>query len=252
MVNNQPNLLLDFSRVYPKDIEKNTKKLKRIDLSDIEGTNMYCSNEAMIEIKKRLKNYGPIGIHFLDSGNYHYMTKLFTDKIKTPFSLILFDHHTDMQQPIIHELTSCGSWAGKIIEENCYLKQLILIGPNSKSLMEIPDNFKQKLVCISINQVEENEANEEIKKIDLKLPAYISIDKDVLNHYNARTNWDQGSMSVYILEKLLSEIFKKQKVIGVDICGECDLQEPLNLFLEDEKINHTTNQILYHFLSKYF
>ena len=36
----------------------------------------------------------------------------FVDKIKKPFSLVLFDHHTDMLQPMIHDLTSCGSWAG--------------------------------------------------------------------------------------------------------------------------------------------
>ena len=94
-------------------------------------------------------------------------------------------------------------------------------------------------------------AKEEIKKIDITLPAYISIDKDVLNHYHARTNWDQGNMSVYTLKKLLEEVFKHQEVIGIDICGECNLQEPLQQLIEDEKINHITNDILYHFLSRY-
>ena len=51
-------------------------------------------------------------------------------------------------------------------------------------------------------------------------------------------------MSVYTLKKLLEEVFKHQEVIGIDICGECNLQE-------DEKINHITNDILYHFLSRY-
>ena len=37
------------------------------------------------------------GIHFLDSGNYHYVTGIMTEQIKQGFSLILFDHHTDMQ-----------------------------------------------------------------------------------------------------------------------------------------------------------
>ena len=245
------NLVLDFSHTYPKDIEKHVGNLKRIDLSDIKETAMYCSLEAKQEIKRRLCNYGVHGIHFLDNGNYHYMTKIFAEKIHMPFSLVLFDHHNDMQQPLIHQLTGCGSWAAEMLQENIYLKQLILIGPNQETIREINDDFKDKLVCISINEIEDGLAQEEIKKIDVTLPAYISIDKDVLDHYHARTNWDQGNMSVYTLEKLLEEVFKHQEVIGVDICGECNLQEPLQQLIEDEKINRITNDILYHFLSRY-
>lgn len=46
------NLVLDFSHTYPKDIEKHVGNLKRIDLSDIKETAMYCSLEAKQEIKK--------------------------------------------------------------------------------------------------------------------------------------------------------------------------------------------------------
>lgn len=81
------NLVLDFSHTYPKDIEKHVGNLKRIDLSDIKETAMYCSLEAKQEIKRRLCNYGVHGIHFLDNGNYHYMTKIFAEKIHMPFHL---------------------------------------------------------------------------------------------------------------------------------------------------------------------
>ena len=228
---NTQNLLLDFSHVYPEGVEKRAKNLKRIDMSDISGTDMYCSKEAEQKIRKRLKPYGPQGIHFLDNGNYHYMTKFFTEKIGEPFSLVLFDHHNDMQQPLIHELTSCGSWAGELLRENSRLKQMILIGPDPESIRPVPARLREKIICISV-------------------AAYISVDKDVLNRYNARTNWNQGNMSVTTLKKLLREVFRHQKVIGVDICGECSLQEPFPEFLEDERINDVTNQILYHFLSE--
>ena len=75
--------------------------------------------EAKQEIKRRLCNYGVHGIHFLDNGNYHYMTKIFAEKINMPFSLVLFDHHNDMQQPLIHQLTGCGSWAAEMLQEMC-------------------------------------------------------------------------------------------------------------------------------------
>ena len=85
----EQNLLLDFSHIYPANIVNDVNHLIRIDLSDIEGTDMYCSHEAMLEIQKRLNDYGPEGIHFLDNGNYHYMTKVFVEKIHQPFSLVL-------------------------------------------------------------------------------------------------------------------------------------------------------------------
>ncbi|HIT59917.1 MAG TPA: hypothetical protein IAC33_01450 [Candidatus Fimousia stercorigallinarum] len=55
-----------------------------------------------------------------------------------------------------------------------------------------------------------------------------------------------------MLEKILSEVFMHQNVIGVDICGECSLSEPPHELMEDEKINRVTNEILYHFLLSYF
>ena len=246
------NLILDFSHVYPENIETRMENFRRIDCSDIEGTNMYCTEEAEKELRNRLSRVSPEGIHFLDNGNYHYMTKLFTEKIKDPFSLVLFDHHSDMQQPMIHELTSCGSWAGEILRENPYLEQLILIGPNESSIRKIPSEFKKKLVCISMQQIEAETTEKEFPKIRMDLPAYISIDKDVLNRYGARTNWSQGNMSVDTLKRMLIDVFMHQNVIGVDICGECSLSEPLWQLEEDEKINSVTNTILYQFLLPYF
>ena len=64
-------------------------------------------------------------------------------------------------------------------------------------------------------------------------PVYISIDKDVLNPASAATNWDQGSLSLWELEKLLAVILQKEQVVGIDICGECSTT--LNLFEENGK-----------------
>ena len=88
--------------------------------------------------------------------------------------------------------------------------------------------------------------------IDMALPIYISIDKDVLERSDARTNWNQGDMPVILLEKLLLEVFERQRVIGADICGECSPMEPLRELMEDENINRITNDRLYHFLTMLF
>ena len=63
-------------------------------------------------------------------------------------------------------------------------------------------------------------------------PVYISVDKDVLNPQSAVTNWDQGFLTLNELEHLLSIILKHEKIIGIDICGECS--STLNIF-EAEK-----------------
>lgn len=39
------------------------------------------------------------GIHFIDSGNYHYMTRLWLTRMDQPFCLLVYDNHTDMQPP---------------------------------------------------------------------------------------------------------------------------------------------------------
>ena len=50
--------------------------ITQLDCQDIPGTNCYCDSLAEEEIGKRIIPFGPEGLHFLDSGNYHYLTKL--------------------------------------------------------------------------------------------------------------------------------------------------------------------------------
>ena len=46
------------------------------------------------------------GIHFLDSGNYHYVSKIWMEKIEEEFELLVLDHHTDMQPPMFGDILS--------------------------------------------------------------------------------------------------------------------------------------------------
>lgn len=69
------NLVLNFSNTYSKKVANSLEDTDWIDCSDISGTNMYCTDDAANEIKRRLGEYSPKGVHFIDSGNYHYMTE---------------------------------------------------------------------------------------------------------------------------------------------------------------------------------
>ena len=115
------HLILDFSHVYCDEKIPKNDRVHWLDCSDIAECDLYCSKRAEEEIRVRIEPYGIRGIHFLDSGNYHYVTGIMTEQIKQRFSLILFDHHTDMQKPMIEHMTSCGDWAGKVLKTNPWL-----------------------------------------------------------------------------------------------------------------------------------
>ena len=131
------HLILDFSHVYcDENIPKNTG-IHWLDCSEIEECDLYCSRQAEEKIREKIRPYGIHGIHFLDSGNYHYVTEIMTSQIQKEFQLVVFDHHTDMQKPMIEHMTSCGDWAGKVLETNPWLQQLILIGPQESDIEQL-------------------------------------------------------------------------------------------------------------------
>lgn len=247
------HLILDFSHVYRDEKIPKNDKVHWIDFSDIRECDLYCSKCAEEEIKKRIKPYGIHGIHFIDSGNYHYVTKIMTDFIEQDFSLILFDHHTDMQKPMIDNMTSCGDWAGKVLRNDSLLQQLILIGPQEGDILEAlnENGSKEKLLTFSAEEIQSDEDKNKISKIKKNLPVYISIDKDILDEEYSMTNWSQGKMSLSMLELLLMPILKNEKILGIDICGECQQDIPFPEYLEAEEINGETNKELFDFLIHY-
>ena len=102
-----------------------------IDCSDIPGTDCYCDDEAVEAIRKRIADAGITharGIHFFDNGNYHYMSKIWTDMVQEPFSLVVFDHHPDMQEPRFGNILSCGGWVLEVLRSNPFVQGVTLIG----------------------------------------------------------------------------------------------------------------------------
>lgn len=260
MRNRCQNLILDFTHVYEDETVRDREQFQWIDCSDIEESHLYCSPSAYEEIRKRIEPFGISGIHFIDSGNYHYVTKIMTDFLKEPFVLVCFDHHTDMQKPMVEGMTSCGDWAGQVLGENTYLRQLVLIGPPQRDIdgieigkpqsQNIQTGEKDKLLTFSEEELQNGTAKAKVAQIKEGLPFYISIDKDVLNRRFTETNWNQGDMPLPMLEHLLQFFLQKGKVCGVDICGECRMDMSLPEYLEAEEINGETNVELYRYIRK--
>ncbi len=191
-----------------------------VDCRDLEGTRCYLDDSAKETIIERITEFPSEGIHFIDSGNYHYLSLLWLNKITTPFSLVLFDHHPDNQPPSFGDITSCGGWVLEATETLENLKNVFTFGVGN----EIP-----------------------AKDIPTDLPIYISIDKDVLSEEFAITDWDQGTMSLDEMISILKELFSGRKIIGVDICG--DSGENAHFAYD---INNQTNRTLFDFLSEKF
>lgn len=239
------NLILDFNHTYdPSD--PHIQDFTYFDLSHLEGCDMYCSKKTKTYLENIIQPYPQSGLHFIDNGNYHYLSALFVEKIKEPFNLFVFDHHTDMQDGLIDGLLSCGNWVQYVLENNPCLNKLILIGPQRKAFKAL-HKHSDKLISISFEDIKAQRFNDALKTL-AELPAYVSVDKDVLSKAYAYTNWDQGDLSMNELEHLLSIIFVETEIIGIDICGACDMHQDFPIVLNESRLNKKMDDQLIDFI----
>lgn len=231
-------VIMDFSGVYGEQNffrEENCPgaEAEILDFKDLQGTNCYCDAQAMEEIRKRIQDCPAEGMHFIDSGNYHYLSRIWIEKIREPFALLVFDNHTDMQPPAFGGLLSCGGWIAAALEECPLLKQVILIGPDEAAYEQVEENLKDRVRFLSREVLAEKDLGWKMEWLEnalensSELPLYISVDKDVLCPEDASTSWSQGDMKLTELTALLktalgSEVTSTRAIIGMDICGECD------------------------------
>lgn len=271
------NMILDFTHVYRDEDIKDIDRFRYIDCSDIQETDMYCSKNAYEKIWGRIEPYGIQGIHYIDSGNYHYITKIITDHITEPFGLVMYDHHTDMQIPMVPEMMSCGDWAGQTLIQNKNLRQLVVVGPPESDIEQTLESYSGsqsgRLLTFSAEDLHGDLLENKLKLIRTDLPLYISIDKDVLGTEYMETNWSQGDMSIDGLERLLSVFLGGQgeekntdacrnderydggirhsRILGVDVCGEVQTDISVPEYLEAEEKNEKANIELFRFISEH-
>jgi len=182
------NWLLNFSGVFGEEGFKPSGS-RELDFSKLDGTNCFCSPESLVTLRKALRKV-PLGaVHWIDTGDYHYLTKLFLEMVNEPFQLLLFDHHSDRQpSELAPDLLSCGAWVADSLRDCPMLKSVCTVGTCDGSVLK-PD-----------------------------LPIYISIDLDVLSADFFRTDWSQGEMTPDELESLLSGL-AGNNILGIDVCG---------------------------------
>lgn len=179
----------------------------------IDGTYCYCSPSGASYIRGKIASMPLEAIHLLGTGDYHYITLFWLERVREPFSLLLFDHHPDDQDAAFGgDMISCGNWVQQaemlpsIREINWYCEAADI------HRYTIPDD----------------------------LPVYVSVDLDVLSTHYARTDWSQGEMTLDSLLGLLKTVNRTYRVIGADICG--GIANPEEQSAEDAAINAATTK----------
>lgn len=259
----------DFTGVYAEQPFmqglREQENSRYINCANIPGTDCYCDDDAVAAIREQIANAGiknAEGIHFFDNGNYHYMSKIWTDMVQEPFSLVVFDHHPDMQAPRFGDILSCGGWVKKALDENKFMDNVVIIGVANHLVDEIlseiashpagarNDNDQNKVTFIRESEIANIHANS-LLTAHSSQAVYISIDKDALSTDYAATNWDQGSLSLEHMKAIITEIAKDRRIIGVDICGEraYDFEgDEQHTVSQADALNSRTNQELVEFL----
>lgn len=224
-----------------------------LDFTTLSGTTGFCDDAAADEIRRCIADFPARGIHFLDNGNFHYLTRFWCEKITEDFALVVYDHHVDLRKPVFPGLMSCGSWIRDVLLRNSHCRAVLIIGPE-RVQADIIERELQSLVaedqpprssasvrreaagqrpcasapvrvcCFTEDDILDGRAARELPHLldALHLPVYISIDKDVLSRKVLRTNWDQGIMTEAEFRRELDRFTMDPKIhiLGVDICGE--------------------------------
>lgn len=232
----------DFSGVYENlSYPPKSGPAVHLDLSGLCGTNCYCDDEAAAKIRAKIISSPGYPIHFIDSGNYHYMTNLFLREMTRKYILVVFDNHTDMQPPAFGGLLSCGGWLADAVMRFEDLWEVWLIGPDEEAYSAVPGELKKKVRFLSREELAacraEGSFDTEVRRwfSGREIPAgdeapdcvYISIDKDVLSEEYISTTWSMGDMSPDELVRMLELCFVKVhenglQIAGIDICGEAE------------------------------
>lgn len=185
-------VVLDFSGVYA-DEGFRPDGARFLDLKTVEGTDCYCDPSAADRIRAAIAPYPYSGVHWIDGGDYHYASLFWLEKIDRPFCLMLFDNHSDDQSCAFGgDILSCGSWVAEAKKSNGFLREVIWVHHAADFRMPA----------------------------DPDIPVYLSIDKDVLREEDARTNWDQGDLTLEELSAFIRRTDESRRILGIDVCGE--------------------------------
>lgn len=188
----------------------------KADFSCFEGTNCYCATESAEQIRHAVAELPLRAFHEIGTGDYHYVSLFWLERIREPFSLVLIDHHPDDQPGAFGtDLLSCGGWVEQarrlpLLQGDAWVRQ----AADFPALELLPAG-----------------------------PVYLSVDLDVLSPDYARTDWDQGAMRLEELLSGLRSLAAARTILGVDLCGGLTPEKGASPV--DEALNARTGEALW-------
>lgn len=203
-------LILHFDDTYFYQNSLREKSLIEIDLRGYRGTCFMSSVESLRFIEKRIPKIHSL-ISFIGKGDYHYISYIFLKRINEPFTLFVVDNHLDMKYSD-KNFIRCDSWL--------YNAGLL-------------KNLKQ-IFYVNSSNID--------RTCKVKLPIYLSIDKDIIDEKYLKTRWTQGNISPMQLFEFVSRLLADNRIIGIDVCGEPELD--IEEIRKSEEINLSIVELL--------
>jgi len=229
-------MLWNLDGVYRKQTFYRNKDYDWLDFESIPNTNLLCEKDTLKLMSHKLSKRSPGVIHYLGSGNYHYLSYLLQSRIKNPYTLILFDHHTDSLPSLSQSLISCGSWVLESLKHLSMLQKVFIIGVSEEAPHYIPTSIREKVAIYTEHTLQQN-LSTITQSIIKQIPTdsiYISIDKDTVDPKDAVTAWDHGTLRLKQMMYMIKALFQYEDVLGVDVCGEYPVR-PTNDYRKKER-----------------
>lgn len=211
---------------------------RRVDLSRLSETNLYCSAATFQRLRGALPPAAPQGVTLIGCGNFHYVALALLPLTPRPFTLVLVDHHADCTEGLIPSMLSCGSWIRHAFLRLRGLARVVMVGPSATAAARLPAGVRRRITLFTdTERLTPARLLAAIPTADV----HLSIDKDALAPDQACTNWDQGNLRLPHLLGLVAAVVRVKNVCGADLCGEWPAT-PLELLRPEARAARALNE----------
>jgi arginase family enzyme len=191
---------------------------------------VYCKKETIEEaVKAAIKPKDEKALVVYGSGDYHHYTyglAKIAERLSKEFTYIHIDHHCDWFGNSTNPDIACGNFVGHIARNTANKgliqpRNILFIGSRILYYKHIEEPQEK---TIGFKEWEMREDNfKAIREVlaDNHEDAYLSIDLDVMNPYEARTAHSRGGLKKEEMMYILDMVKSSKRLIGADVLGYC-------------------------------
>lgn len=237
--------LLDIDPSLHPLAEQLLLPVETVAFGDLPSFRKMCSRSTFELIRQRLETRPYRDCTLIGSDDYHHLTYALLLTLPHPFTLVLFDNHSDfMPTPLGEEIISCGSWVADVMRMPL-ARSVVIVGASPDTMLAIPGTDWDRVVYLPQQDVPPSvleplppaqqhwlTRHPSIESVGVRAafqavfthldpaPLYISVDKDVLSVEHASVTWSQGTMTLDQMVQSLQWLANHGSVAALDICGD--------------------------------